>query len=347
MVDAQGTSVVPPPPVQLARLLDGYLVTQLLYVAARLGIADELTAGPRSGSALAAAVGADAGALTRALRRLVIEGVFAEDAEGQFVLTPLGECLRSGVDGSLRDAVLARGDVYYQAAAGMLRTVMEGGVAFEHVHGMPFFDHLAAHPNLEAAFQGSMADRSRQEASAVVAAYDFGGFQQLVDVGGGSGLLLEAILRAAPRLRGVLLDRPTGVERARRRMEAAGLAGRCDCVVGDFFAAVPAGADAYLLSRVLHDWDDAEATRILATCRAAMAPGSRLLIVEAVMPERALDGPAAVRMDLNMLMLLGGRERTAAEYATLLTAAGLQFGRVVPTRAAAGLSIIEASRGGE
>jgi hypothetical protein len=344
MTDPHGTPAVPTPPAQLARLLDGYMITQLLYVTARLGVADALAAGPRSGPELAATVGANSDALTRALRGLVIEGVLAEDAEGRFALTPVGDCLRSGADGSLRGAVLARGDLYYHAATGLLQTVVEGGTAFEHVHGKPFFAHLAAHPDLEAAFQGSMADRSRQEAAAVAAAYDFGGFQQLIDVGGGSGILLEAILLTAPRLRGVLFDRPTAVARARERIEAANLAERCNCIVGDFFAAVPTGADAYLLSRVLHDWDDIEATRILATSREAMATDGRLLVVEAVLPELAADGPAAVRMDLHMLTLLGGRERTAAEFAALFAAAGLRVRRVVPTRAAAGLSIIEGSR---
>jgi hypothetical protein len=186
-----------------------------------------------------------------------------------------------------------------------------------------------------------MADRARREAADVVAAYDFAALRRIVDVGGGSGVLLEAILRATPGLRGVLVDRPEAVERARARL--ADLGDRCECVVGDFFDAVPAGADAYLLSRVIHDWHDADAQRILATCREAMPEDARLLLVEAILPERAHDGPEAIRMDLHMLVLFGARERTAAEYGNLLTGAGLDVRRVLPTRSAASLGVIEAA----
>jgi hypothetical protein len=334
-----------PPQWRLAHLMDGYLTTQLLYVAAKLGIADLLAAGPRTGPAIAEAVGADPGLLGRALRGLVLEDVLAEQ-DGRFALTPLGACLRDGVPGSMRGPAIARGELYYTAAAGLLRAVLHGGTAFEQVHGERFFDHLARHPEREAVFQASMAGRAAQEAGDVVAAYDFGGYRRLVDVGGGRGILLEAILGSAPELHGVLVDRPAVVPEARRRLEAAGLAARCELVTADFFEAVPAGADAYLLSRVVHDWDDADAGRVLATCRTAMPPGSRLLLVEAIVPERARDRPAAVRMDLHMLVLLGARERTEAEYRRLLEASGFQLLRVVPTRSQAGLSVLEAAPAG-
>ena len=264
--------------------------------------------------------------------------------EDRFGLTALGACLRGGVPGSLRGAIVARGDLYFRAAAGLLDAVREGGVAFEGAHGLGFFAYLAEHPDLGAAFQGSMADRSRQEAADVVAAYDFGAFGRLVDVGGGTGVLLGQILAAAPRLRGVLFDRPEVVEQARERLAAAGLAGRCEFVAGDFFASVPPGGDAYLLSRVVHDWDDGAARRILATCHRAMGDASRLLLVEAVLPERARDSLAAIRMDLHMLLLLRGRERTEAEFEGLLARAGFRQTRIVPTRAPVGLGVVEAVR---
>ena len=201
------------PQRELARLIDSYLTTQLLYVAARLGLADALADGPRTGREIAAAVGADPDALTRILRGLVLEDVLAEEDDGRFALTALGERLRDGVPGSLRGAALARGELYWSAAAGLLRAVTEGGTAFEHVHGEPFFARLAADPEREAAFQASMADRAQREAADVVAAYGFAGIGELVDVGGGSGVLLEAILRATPDLRGVLVDRSGAVER--------------------------------------------------------------------------------------------------------------------------------------
>ena len=183
-----------------------------------------------------------------------------------------------------------------------------------------------------------MAGRSEQEAGDVVAAYDFSGIERLVDVGGGRGVLLAAILRAAPGLPACSVDREAAVEAARER-----LGERAECVVGDFFAALPAGADAYLLSRVLHDWDDADAGRILAVCHAAMGPGKPAARRRsAILPERAKDRPAAIRMDLHMLLLLGARERTEAEFRELLDAAGFEVRRVVATRSPAGLSVIEA-----
>lgn len=326
----------------LARLMDGYLVTQLLYVAAKLGVADVLADGPRAGAEVAAAVGADADRLTRILRGLVVEGVLAQDGDGRFALTAIGERLRDGAPGSLRGQVIVRGEAYWQAAAGLLRTATDGGTAFAHAHGEHFFDHLARHPEREAAFQAAMAGRAEREAADVVAAYDFSGLRRLVDVGGGSGVLLQAILEATPDLRGVLLDRHEAVQRAAGRLAAAGLTERVECRVGDFFASVPTGGDAYLLSRVIHDWDDADACDILTRCREVMTPEARLVLVEAIVPELAQDGPEAIRMDLHMLMLLGARERTEAEYRRLLAEAELALERVVPTGSPAGLSVLEA-----
>jgi tRNA A58 N-methylase Trm61 len=187
-----------------------------------------------------------------------------------------------------------------------------------------------------------MADRARREAADVVAVYDFAGLRELVDVGGGSGVLLEAILRATPGISGVLVDRPKAVELAQRRLAAAGLDDRSRCVTGDFFAHLPPGADGYLLSRVIHDWDDADARRVLATCRAAMSADARLVLVEAIVPERPRDAPEAIRMDLHMLMLLRARERTEAQFRDLLASVGFDLRRVVPTGSAAGLSVLEA-----
>jgi hypothetical protein len=322
--------------------MDGYMTTQLLYVAAKLGVADVLAGGPSTAAEVAEAVGADAALLERALRGLVLEDVLAEE-DGRFALTPLGEWLREGIPGSLRGPIMVRGDVYYAAAAGLLATVVEGGVAFEHVHGERFFEHLGRHPDLEASFGASMAGRAAHEAEDVVAAYDFATVGRLVDVGGGQGILLAAILRAAPHVSAVLVDRPGVVQRAREWLDRQGVGQRCECVAGDFFASVPRGADAYLLARVIHDWHDPDAHRILATCAAAMSAESRLLVVDAIVPERPKDRPEAVRMDLHMLTLLGARERTEAEFRRLLADAGLTVRRVAPTRSPAGLSVIEAT----
>lgn len=321
----------------LARLTDGYLVTQLLYVAAALGVADVLADGPAEAGELAAKVGARPEPLHRVLRGLAAEGVLDERADGRFALTPVGALLVDGTPGSLRGTVLARGRLYYAALGALLDAVREDGPGlapappFELVHGESFFAHLAARPELSAAFRASMAARSSREADAVVATYDFGRFRRLVDVGGGPGVLLRAILAATPGLAGLLFDRPEVVADA--TLPAVG---------GDFFTAVPDGADAYLLSRVLHDWADPDAVAILRSCRRAMARSATLLLVEAVLPERAADDPEAIRMDLHMLALLRGRERTAAEFATLLAEAGFMLDRVLPTTA--GVAVLEAHR---
>jgi len=326
---------------QIARLIDGYLSTQTLYVAAELGVADALAAEPRTAEQIAQAVQADSGALRRVLRGLAAEDVLEEFPDGRFGLTPAGALLRVDAPGSQRGAILARGRLYYHALTGLLDALREGGTAFARAHGTSFFEYLAARPTETAAFQASMADRSRQEAAAVVAAYDFGRFRRLVDVGGGRGGLLAAILAAAPNLHGVLFDRPEVVEQAHTTPAMTTAAGRWTAVGGDFFAAVPNGGDVYVLSRVLHDWDDAAAARTLASCRQAMAADGVLLVVEAVLPERAVDQPAAIRMDLHMLTLLGGRERTAAEYTALLAGAGFRLACVIPTDTPAGLSVLE------
>lgn len=331
-----------PPQAALARLMDGYLSTQLLYVAAELGVADALVDGPRTSADLAAALGADPAAMHRVLRGLAADGVLEEVSGGRFGLTSAGALLSAAAPGGQRGAVLARGGLYYQALSGLLDAVRIGGTPFARVHGQTFFEYLAGRPAETAAFQASMADRSHHEATAVVAAYDFGRFRRLVDVGGGRGVLLAAILAAHPAPAGVLFDLPEAAAQARDYLATAASDGRWEIAPGDFFDAVPAGADAYLLSRVIHDWDDERAVRVLATCRRAIAGDGTLLLVEAVLPERAADQPAAIRMDLHMLALLGGAERTATEYQALLTAAGFSLVRIVPTDSPAGISIIEA-----
>jgi O-methyltransferase domain/Dimerisation domain len=317
------------PDARLARLTDGYVATQLLYVAAELGIADVLADNPLAAAEVAGKVGADAAVLRRVLRGLAAEEVLEELPGGRFALTDTGQLLREGVAGSQRGAVLARGGLYYDAMAGLLDAARDGGVPFERVHGRTMFEHLDAYPAESARFQGSPAVRAPREAAAVVEAYDFRRFRALVDVGGGTGVLLEAILEAAPEVSVVLFDRPEVVRDA--RLPAVG---------GDFFEEVPSGADAYVLSRVIHNWSDADAVAILRTCRRAIPDEGTLLLVEMVLPERAVDDPAAVRMDVHMLALLGGQERTADEFAGLLAAAGFRLDRVVGTTA--GVHVLEA-----
>ena len=323
----------------LARLLDGFVTTQLLYVAAKLGVADVLADGPRTGAEIADAVGADRDALVRVLRGLVTDDVLAEEADGRFALTPVGECLRSGPG-----AALARGEVYYEAAAGLLDTVRKGGTAFEHVHGERFFDHLARHPDREAAFQGSMAARSEQEAHDVAAAYDFSGLRRLVDVGGGRGILLAAHPSRQPgpargphRSRGGDPRRPSSSGRRIGRRSCGLHRRRLLHHRPRRRRRLHAVASHPRLGRRRCPAHPEHLSRGHGRC-----PASRLLVVEAILPERAHDRPAAIRMDIHMLLLLGARERTEAEFRALLGSTGFQVQRVVMTPSPAGLGVIEA-----
>ena len=325
----------------VARLMDGYIQTQLLYVAARLRLADLLASGPQSADELAVAASANASVLHRILRGLAINGI-VEEEKGVFGLTEAGRCLQSGTEDSLRGAILSRGDLYYRAASGLLESVRDGEPAFRHVHGAAFFDHLTDSPDRLVAFQESMVARSQFEAAEVVSTYDFTRYHHIVDVGGGFGVTLAAILRSNTDLQGTLFDRPEVVRAAPERLLEAGVASRCTVVAGDAFDAVPQGGDLYLLSRVIHDWNDEDAVRILQSCRTAMKDDATLALVEAVIADHASDRAAAILMDLHMLVLGLGRERTVDEFRELLAQAGFALQRVIPAQGRTGVKIIEA-----
>jgi hypothetical protein len=326
----------------LRRLIMGFRATQMLYVAARLGLADHLRHGVQTPELLARAIGADAQALRRLLRALASMGIFAEEANGSFALTPLAEHLRSDAPQPLRGLALLYGEEWLWRAYGqMLYSVQTGRPAFEHTHGQPLFDYLSDHPAAAAQFDEAMSGYSALEAAAILAAYNFSAVSRVVDVGGGQGSLLSAILRAHPHLSGVVFDRPTVVPGARRRLDEAGVGARSECVAGDFFAALPDGGDIYLLKSVLHDWGDEDAVRILRTCRRAMGERARLLVIERMVPEG--NAPAEAKLfDINMLVVLGGKERTEGEYRSLFEAGGFQLTRVIATQSP--LSLIEGVR---
>lgn len=322
-------------------MVNGYQVAQALHVAATLGIADLLKDGPKTVEDLAQATDTDTSALSRLLRALASVGVF-RDEDGSVHLTPLAEHLRSDVPGSLRAWAMHIGQSYFWTGWDhLLDSVRTGSPAFAALHGMSPWEYRKAHPDADAIFNAAMTGMAAGVSDAVVDAYDFSQIDVLVDVGGGQGALLTAILAANPRLQGILFDQPHVLSEAEAFLAHADVASRCRVVNGSFFDSVPAGADAYILKSIIHDWDDASAVRILRVCREAMAARGKVLLVEHVIG-RGNDRDPAKYMDLNMLVMLGGRERTADEFGTLFSEAGLSLTRVVPTRS--GFNVVEAAR---
>jgi SAM-dependent methyltransferase len=313
----------------LRLLIAGEWVSKAIGVAATLGIADLLTGGPRPLADLARATETHAPSLYRLLRALASLGIFAE-TDHRFELTPMAEHLRSDCPSSVRGLAIMHGEPWHwRAWEHALHSVKTGEPAFKKAHGQDLFGYLGDHADASAVFAEAMSDISRSQHAAIVDAYDFSGINHLVDVGGGHGTLLGFILDAYPDLTATLIDLPDVVEDARRTLEQAGVADRCDVVAGDFFESVPS-ADAYLLAHVVHDWCDAEATRILANCRRSIAPGGRLVLAEIVIPPGNEPSHGKL-LDLEMLVCLNGRERTEAEYGRLLDSAGFRLTQVLPT----------------
>jgi hypothetical protein len=330
-----------PPQIALLQMMSGFWVSQSIYVAARLGIADLLQDGAKTGDELARETGAHGQALYRVLRALAGLGIFAEDENRRFSLTPLAEPLRSGPNSLRAMAIHMAEDASWAAWGKLLESVRTGEAGFKLAHGEEVFPYYAAHTESMEPFNEAMTNFSEAVIQSIVPAYDFASIKKLVDVGGGHGSLLAAILKANPNLQGVLFDLPPAVEGARKRVEAEGVRDRAECVAGDFFESVPAGGDAYLMKLIIHDWDDERAIRILKNCHSAMADGGKLLLIEAVVP--AGNEPSFSKgMDLQMLIMTGGRERTEAEYRDLFAAGGFTLTRVIPTESP--LSIIEGTK---
>lgn len=315
----------------MLHLLNGHCIEQALHVVAVAGIADLLRDGPLSATSLAEATGMDAAALRRLLRMLAAHGIFSEHADGSFGLTALGTTLRSDVPHSVRDRAILYGSPEMWAAWGhAMHSARTGLSAFEEAHGSPFYPFVAREPRIGAPFNRYMTASSGQQAAAIVAAYDFSRFGSLVDVGGGHGGTLAAILRAWPGLRGALFDMPPVVADA-VALDAPEFEGRCARVGGDMMAAVPRGADGYVIKWVMMDRTDAEAIRLLRNCRDAMAARGRILVIEMLLPER--DPPLLASLfDVQMLLLFGrGRLRSEEEFRALCAGAGLRLDRCIPT----------------
>jgi hypothetical protein len=320
-------------------MTNAYQLSQAIHVAATFAIADLVHDRPRRVDDLAQVTGTRAPVLYRLLRALASIGIFVEGKDGRFAQTPLSEYLRSDVPGSVRAWAMYVGRPYHWSTwAHLVDTIRTGEPAFPKIHGASVWEYRASRPEEAATFDAAMSGLSAAVAGAVVRGYDFAGIGTLVDVGGGEGELLAAILAANPSLRGILFDLPYVVTGAPRVLEEAGVADRCRVVGGSVFEAVPEGADAYLLKAVLHDWDDAEAMQILRNCRTAMRDGGRLLVVERLV--RPANEPDPVKFaDLMMLVMLGGRERTADDFRRLCAAAGFRLTEIVPTDSA--YSILE------
>ncbi|HEV7301922.1 MAG TPA: methyltransferase [Tepidisphaeraceae bacterium] len=329
---SQTTPADVPPAQAMLQLIGGFWVSRALYAAATLGLADLLKDGPRSADALAAATGMKARPMYRLLRALASVGVFRERADGTFELTAVAATLRSDVPDSLRATAMSElGPSHYGAWGEILHSLKTGDPSFDHVHGMPVFEWFGQNPDRAKIFNQSMTEFSTMVEAAVVEAYDFSACGTIVDVGGGHGSFLAGILKKWPSLRGIVYDSPQVVAGAAPLLASAGLTDRCTTAAGDFFQSVPAGGNTYVMKHIIHDWYDDRCQAILGHCRKVMKPGDRVLIVDQVLPGG--NEPSIGKFtDLVMMIMPGGMERTAAEFESLVTRAGLRFGRIVPTK---------------
>jgi orsellinic acid C2-O-methyltransferase len=319
-------------PPEAVRLMNGFRGYQLAVAACRLKLPDLVAAGHTHPDELSSLTGTDSGSLRRVLRGLAAWGFFAEDSSGAYRATPVSEAFRSDQPG-LRNMAMMLSKEGYASWAELMYTIETGEPVFERIYGKSRWEKMAEDPEDAALFNAAMVTTSKRVGKEFAAAYDFEGVRVAVDVAGGNGALLAAVLHRLPTARGILFDLPSGIAGARQLVEDAGVADRVTTVEGSFFESVPAGGDLYMLKSIIHDWDDEHAVQILSTCRRAMHPAARLVLVERLMPARidsTGDYLGTVMSDLHMMVVLGGRERTTPEYEALLTAAGLSFTREVP-----------------
>ncbi len=327
-----------PPSARLLELtMQAQITFHAIWVATELGIPDRIGSETRNAEEIAGPLGLHAPSVYRLLRALTVSEVCHEAPGRRFRLTPIGELLRRDTPDSMRDWVLFVGSPFRLAAWQELPySVRTGKPSFDKAHGLPTFDFLASHPEEAAIFDAAMTSSTLRTANAIAEAYDFSSARTVADIGGGQGVLLATILERNPGLRGVLFDLPHAMEGARQAFAAKHLSDRVDAVVGSFFERVPSGADVYLLKSIIHDWDDDRCVAILRLCREAMAPGGRVLVVEGIVPPP--NHPSFRKLlDLEMLALPGGMERTEDEYRALLERAGLRLSRIVPTASPASL----------
>jgi O-methyltransferase domain/Dimerisation domain len=310
-------------------MLRGYRTTQMLHVIAKLGVADHLAAGSCTAAELAQLVGANADALYRLLRALAALGIFTERSDGQFDLTEAGASLRSDIPGSIRKAAILYGESWWwNAWGGLFETVRTGQTAFNRVHAIDLFDYLRTHFPAAELFNDCMHLMTSEQGTDIVSAIDFSSTRKLIDVGGGHAALTALILAANPNIHVILFDSPEVIATVRTKFEALGIPDQCELVAGDFFHSVPLGGDTYVLKDILHDWDDQRATDILRNVNRAMNGSGQLLVIERTIPAGNSFSPGKL-VDISMLVLTGGRERTETEYRSLLSSAGFSVKSVV------------------
>ena len=319
-------------PPALFQMATGYWLSQAVYVAAKLGLADLLRDGPRSCRELAAVTGTDPQCLFRLMRALSAAHIFVHTQGDHFALATAGKSLQSDAPVSQRAIIMTLGEVHYQAWGNLLHTVRTGSTGFASTFGTSLFAYLQTSPEAADTFNRGMSDVASMLAYAVLLAYDFSRISFLVDVGGGQGQFLRTILKLHPEMKGTTFDLPSTIEQAKQYFSRALCSTRLAAIGGDFFHSVPEGADAYVLCGVIHDWDDDPAVQILRNCRLAMNRKGRLLLVEMVVPDDDAHCFSKL-LDLNMMVMTGGRERTRAEFAALLNAAGYSLSRIIPTLA--------------
>jgi len=326
-----------PQPPAIFQMATGYWLSQAIYVAAKLGIADFLKDSPKTCAELAAATSVDQRSLFRLLRALASGGIFVALSDGRFALSNVGRELRSDVPGSQRAIAITLGEIPYHAWGKLLHSVQTGSPAFDKAFDAGLFEYLQSNPEAANTFHEGMTDVSSMVAYAVLMAYDFSGISSMVDIGGGEGAFLRKILELHPEIEGTVFDLEPALKKA-RHLNANMSHGKCMAVAGNFFAAVPVGADAYIMSDVIHDWNDEQCVTILQNCRQAMNKTGRVLVIETVVPE----GDArcfSKLLDVNMLVMTHGQERTKSEFNALFDAAGYKLTRIV--RTVAPQSVIE------
>ncbi len=327
------------PADQLFRMAAGYRTTAALYVVAKLGVADLLVGGPATADELAHRLGTHPRSLFRVMRALAAQRVFTQDSSDRFGLAAMSRLLISDATGTMRFVAISFGEEHYKAAGDLMHTVMTGETAFNHLYGRGHFEYLAENEEASKTFNRFMIHNAERYGNPL-GFYDFKGRKLVVDIGGGQGAVIGHILRSNPHLRGILYDLPQGVTDAHDYLRRLGVLARCKIVTGSFFDSVPQGGDVYFMSRILHDWTDEKARLILANCRRAISDNGTLLVRETVIPEG--DAPSfGKQLDLTMLFLLGGMERTKREWGRLLGESGFVIKRINKTDQS--FDIIEAS----